>query len=163
MIKVVGWRVNFPSDAIADSEGLLGSSARKTVQWTVFSENGSADPRRTGRQTPVERVCRPPSNGSADLRRTGRQTPEVNREICKPQMAKKGTASAAKQVPLGMCLRIVRKFLNDGLSVLAPLHTDPLIILIAEGYASRSVLFPQSVHKRLQLFLPFTLRVSHVE
>ena len=22
-----------------------GSSARKTVQWTVFSENGSADPR----------------------------------------------------------------------------------------------------------------------
>ena len=29
-----------------------GTSARKTVQWTVFSEDGSADPRRTGRQTP---------------------------------------------------------------------------------------------------------------
>ena len=34
----------FSTDAIADFEGLLGSSARKTVQWTVFSENGSADP-----------------------------------------------------------------------------------------------------------------------
>ncbi|MBQ6121671.1 MAG: hypothetical protein IJI59_07995, partial [Clostridia bacterium] len=43
-IKVVSWRVNFSTDAIADFEGLLGSSARKTVQWTVFSENGSADP-----------------------------------------------------------------------------------------------------------------------
>ena len=45
-IKVVSWRVNFSTDAIADFEGLLGSSARKTVLWTVFSENGSADPRR---------------------------------------------------------------------------------------------------------------------
>jgi hypothetical protein len=33
-----------PTDAIADFEGLLGSSARKTLQWRVFSENGSADP-----------------------------------------------------------------------------------------------------------------------
>ena len=34
------------------SAGLVGSSARKSVQWTDFSENGSADPRRTGRQAP---------------------------------------------------------------------------------------------------------------
>ena len=43
-IRVVGWRVNFPSGAPANFAGLLGSSARKTVQWTVFSENGLASP-----------------------------------------------------------------------------------------------------------------------
>ncbi|MBQ6326152.1 MAG: hypothetical protein IJI26_08830, partial [Clostridia bacterium] len=31
-------------DAIADFEGLLGSSARKTLRWSVFSENGLAGP-----------------------------------------------------------------------------------------------------------------------
>jgi len=36
--------VNFSSGALADFEGLLGSSARKTVRWTVFSENGLASP-----------------------------------------------------------------------------------------------------------------------
>ena len=34
------------------SAGLVGSSARKTAQWTVLRENGPAGPRRTGRQTP---------------------------------------------------------------------------------------------------------------
>ena len=38
--KTLQWRV------------FSGSSARKSVQWTDFSENGSADPRRTGRQAP---------------------------------------------------------------------------------------------------------------
>ena len=33
-----------PTDAIADFEGLLGSSARKTLRWSVFSENGLASP-----------------------------------------------------------------------------------------------------------------------
>ena len=36
--------MNFSTDAIADFEGLLGSSARKTVVWIVFSENGLASP-----------------------------------------------------------------------------------------------------------------------
>ena len=36
--------MNFPSGAPANFAGLLGSSARKTVQWTVFSENGLASP-----------------------------------------------------------------------------------------------------------------------
>jgi len=44
IIKVVSWRVIFSSGVDADFAGLLGSSARKTVQRTVFSENGSADP-----------------------------------------------------------------------------------------------------------------------
>ena len=43
-IKVVSWRVNFSSGALADFEGLLGSSARKTLRWSVFSENGLASP-----------------------------------------------------------------------------------------------------------------------
>ena len=43
-IKVVDCRVNFSSDAPANFAGLLGSSARKTVQWTVFSENGLVSP-----------------------------------------------------------------------------------------------------------------------
>ena len=30
-----------PTDAIVDFEGLLGSSALKTLQWSVFSENGA--------------------------------------------------------------------------------------------------------------------------
>ncbi len=42
-----------------------GSSARKTVRWTVFSENGSADPCRWGRQTPVDGAGRPLSMGPA--------------------------------------------------------------------------------------------------
>ena len=33
-----------PTDAIADFEGLLGSSARKTLRWSVFSKNGLASP-----------------------------------------------------------------------------------------------------------------------
>ena len=50
-----------PGDAISSgfacisrrfSTGLVGSSARKNVQWTFFSENGPEGPRRTGRQAP---------------------------------------------------------------------------------------------------------------
>ena len=36
--------VNFSQPWLANFAGLLGSSARKTVQWTVFSENGLASP-----------------------------------------------------------------------------------------------------------------------
>ena len=43
-IKVVDWRVHFSSDAPANFAGLLGSSARKTLQWRVFSENGLTSP-----------------------------------------------------------------------------------------------------------------------
>ena len=36
--------MNFSTDAIADFEGLLGSSARKTLRRSVFSKNGLASP-----------------------------------------------------------------------------------------------------------------------
>ena len=36
--------VNFSQAWLANFAGLLGSSARKSVQWTDFSENGLASP-----------------------------------------------------------------------------------------------------------------------
>ena len=52
--KNVQWRV------------FSGSSARKNVQWTFFSENGPAGPRRTGRKAPVERAGRPRRRAAPD-------------------------------------------------------------------------------------------------
>ena len=43
-IKAVSLRVDFLPGALADFEGLMGSSARKTLRWSVFSENGLASP-----------------------------------------------------------------------------------------------------------------------
>ena len=36
--------MRFSADGLADFEGLMGSIARKTVQWTVFSKNGLGSP-----------------------------------------------------------------------------------------------------------------------
>ena len=47
--RIIGWwygEVNFSQAWPANFAGLLGSSARKSVQWTDFSENGLASPRR---------------------------------------------------------------------------------------------------------------------
>ena len=56
-----------------------GSSARKTVQWTVFSENGSARPLSNGSARPLSNgSARPLSNGSAD---PGGQSRIINAEM----------------------------------------------------------------------------------
>ena len=62
-----------PHNTLAHSHWTVfsGSSARKTVQWTVFRENRSADPRRTGRQTPAasQGIC-------------GQQAAEIHPSMC---------------------------------------------------------------------------------
>ena len=52
--KTLQWRVFSGTSARKTVQWTVfsGTSAWKTVQWTVFSEDGSADPRLTGRQTP---------------------------------------------------------------------------------------------------------------
>ena len=68
--------MNFSTDAIADFEGLLGSSARKTVQWTVFSENGSVDPGGKSRNLQAADVGKGTARCAAVLRGISLSFPE---------------------------------------------------------------------------------------
>ena len=49
---------------------MLGSSARKTVQWTVFSENGSADPGGKSREINAEMQFKTPKMHLPEFRNT---------------------------------------------------------------------------------------------